>query len=237
MDMQIERPFAVITGASYGIGLELARQFARNGYNLLIAGEDETIFEAQDELLEYGTQVDCIEVVLGTYHGVEHLNKAIKTFARPLEVLVICNQTDEDRSFIESKLKKEIQLINLNIISSIHLLKRLIPNFIDNQKGKILFVTNQSGHPVTQATNAFINRFAETIRLEVNQHNISLTILKLVPVNETESNSYLEESARLGFEGLMSFQETISTSNLKIKLQGWANSLAKKISEVGFSKH
>jgi uncharacterized protein len=58
------RPLAVVTGASSGIGLELAKQFANNGYDLIIAGQDDELLTAKQELQVNGAQVDRVQVDL-----------------------------------------------------------------------------------------------------------------------------------------------------------------------------
>jgi len=72
------RPLAVVTGASSGIGLELARQFAEHGYDLLIAAEDPGISSAAEQLRTPGTSVEPVQVDLATYDGVEQLYDAIR---------------------------------------------------------------------------------------------------------------------------------------------------------------
>lgn len=246
METQNERPFAVVTGAASGIGLELARQFARNGYDLLIASDNEAIFEAQDELLTYGTNVEGVETILGTYNGVELLAKAIRRFGKPIDALVINSGVGTDGSFSETDLRKEINLINLNILSTVHLTKSLLPDMMDNERGRILFVTSlpstssDSCNAVLNGTRGFIVSFVESIRAEAKEHGISLTLLQQGQTEHQDmegsgnNEQDPEDIARLGFEALISGQESVYPANLMSKIQGW---LARKISEAGFSKH
>ena len=64
------RPFAVVTGASSGIGYELARQFAEHGYDLLITSQHEHIADAERALGEFGVMVESLQADLATKEGV-----------------------------------------------------------------------------------------------------------------------------------------------------------------------
>src|SRR4051794_24009713 len=77
------RPLAVVTGASSGIGLELAKQFASNGYDLLVAAEDAELAGAARELEGLGAHVEAVQVDLATEPGVEQLERRIEAAGRP----------------------------------------------------------------------------------------------------------------------------------------------------------
>jgi len=82
--------FAVVTGASSGIGYELARQFAEHGYDLLIAAEDAGIDRAADDLRRDGqNQITAVRADLATYEGVEQLYTAIRESGRPVDAIAI----------------------------------------------------------------------------------------------------------------------------------------------------
>ena len=77
------RPFAVITGASSGIGRELAREFVEHGYDVLVAAEDEGLDAAAAELGRHGPGVEAIRVDLATREGVEQLAGKVASTGRP----------------------------------------------------------------------------------------------------------------------------------------------------------
>src|SRR5689334_22836066 len=83
------RPFAVITGGSSGIGFELAREFAEDGYDLLIAADGEDVHEAARKLEVHGAHVESEQVDLATQAGVEELYSKIKAMKRPVDVLAL----------------------------------------------------------------------------------------------------------------------------------------------------
>lgn len=84
-----DKPLAVVTGASSGIGYELAKQFARNGYDLLVTSETDAITAAARDFAASGAHVDAVEADLATYEGVEKLYEAIVLSGRAVEAIAI----------------------------------------------------------------------------------------------------------------------------------------------------
>lgn len=172
------RPFAIVTSADQGAGLELAHQFAQNGFDLLIAANTEAILEVQDELEVYGTDVECIEVNLASFKGVEIFTETIKSYHRPVDVLVINASRGFAGHFLDTDLREEIRLINNNIISLIHLSKNLLGDMYDQGSGKIIFVSPDTSEIVCHATQAFVTSFAEAIRSEAKNHGVTISVIK-----------------------------------------------------------
>jgi len=121
------RPLALVTGASSGIGLELAKQFVQNGFDLLIAAEDPGIHQARTELSKDGARVEALQVDLATYDGVEQLYKTAQQLGRPVDVLAVNAGVGVGGDFArETDLKAELNLIQLNNTSAVHLTKRVV---------------------------------------------------------------------------------------------------------------
>src|SRR4051812_2187279 len=119
--------FAVVTGASSGIGYELARQFSKNGFDLLIAAEDSGIQRAATELVSGDGTVESIQVDLREYEGVETLYRKIQSFNRPVDVLALNAGVGVGGEFSrETDLQDELNLIQLNVVSPVHLTKRVL---------------------------------------------------------------------------------------------------------------
>src|SRR5579875_876320 len=85
MSVTAERPLALVTDASTGIGFELAKVFAENGFDLIVAAENDEIREAGTELRRAGAQVDAVQVDLATEAGVQELERHVREAQRPLE--------------------------------------------------------------------------------------------------------------------------------------------------------
>lgn len=240
----MENPFALITGASSGIGYELAKQFGMHGYDLLIVSGSDAIFEAQEELEELGFQVEAIKANLASYAGVENLYNQVITLGRDVDVLVINAGVGVGGPFLETNLKEEINLINLNIVSVVHLAKRMITDMKERGKGRVLFtssIASQMPSPfeaVYGASKAFVSSFAESLRNELKDSGISITILMPGATNtnffhrahmdDTKVGSktkYSNDPARVaeqGYEAVVSGKERVFSESFMTKLQGIA---------------
>lgn len=240
----MEGSFAVITGASSGIGFELAKQFGQHGFELLIASGSDDIFEAQRHLEDLGIEVEAIKVNLASYAGVENLCARIQSFQRPLDAMAINAGVGVGGRFTETDLREEINLINLNIVSAVHLMKKILPEMTVRGKGKILLtssIASQMPSPfeaVYGASKAFLTSFGESIRNEVKDSGVSITILMPGTTNthffhrahmdDTKAGAEMKyindpaEVARQGFEALMEGRERLFSEGLLTKLQGFA---------------
>src|SRR3954454_7296844 len=137
------KPFAVVTGASSGIGLELAKQFAQHGFDLLVTSAGPRIGVAKQELENLGARVELTEADLSTYDGVEKLYGAIRATGRPVDALAINAGVGVGGDFArDTDLADELQLIDLNIPSTVHLAKRALPDMIARGQGRILFTSS-----------------------------------------------------------------------------------------------
>ena len=112
------RLFAVVTGASSGIGYELARVFAKNGYDLLVTSGSPAAEEAARDFGSLGTNVQSVQADLATHDGVEKLWQAIKATGRPIDAIAINAGVGVGGKFAETDLQKELNLIQLNVTST-----------------------------------------------------------------------------------------------------------------------
>jgi uncharacterized protein len=133
---------AVITGASSGIGYELARVFAENGFDLLINAEDEAI-ETARLTLSNGTNVDAVRADLSRAEGVETLYAAIRDAHRPVDALALNAGIGEGGDFArETSLQQELQLVDLNVRSVVHLSKLVVDDMVQRGEGRVLFTSS-----------------------------------------------------------------------------------------------
>lgn len=87
MNHSLTRPLAVVTGASSGIGYELAKKFAQNGFDLVVTATGSSIDEAAQAFEELGALVETVQADLATYDGVETLYSQIQATGRPVEAI------------------------------------------------------------------------------------------------------------------------------------------------------
>jgi short-subunit dehydrogenase len=180
---KLEDQVVVITGASSGIGFELANQFAQHGFDILIVAEDDRIADAQRRLSTHATSVQSLKADLATYDGVEALYRQIKAAGRPIDALAINAGVGLQGSFWQTPLERQLNLVDLNVRSAVHLTHRVLPDMVARQHGKILFTSSVAATtpgPFESSYNAsksFLKSFAEGIRNELKDTGVTITIL------------------------------------------------------------
>ncbi len=245
MNDTLNRPLAVVTGASSGIGFELAKQFAQNGFDLVVAAESDDIDTAAHSFEQLGAKVESVQVDLATYDGVKRLYDRIKSLDRPVEAIALNAGVGVGGEFAKTDLQVELNLIELNVASTVHLAKRIINDMLPRGKGKILFtssIVSQMPSPfqaVYAASKAFVHSFAEAIRNELKDTGITVTAL--MP-GATDTNFFdragLENTkvgemkkddpakvAKQGFDALMAGKDSTLAESLVTKIGGAIGSL------------
>lgn len=190
MAEQTHRPLALITGASSGIGYELAHQFAADGHDLIITATTQAGLDAAaGELKSRGAQVATVVADLTDFDGVETLYAAVRAADRPLAAAALNAGVGLGGYFVGgTDLQREIAMIQLNTISQVHLTKRILPDMVAQGAGKLLFTASISGtmptayEAVYGATKAFLVSFAEAVKSELKDSGIEgITITLLMP--------------------------------------------------------
>jgi len=185
MAEHIQRPLALITGASSGIGYELARQFAQDGYDLILTATTQAgLDSAVAELTRDGVQISTVVADLTDYQGVEAVYAAVRGAHRPLAAAALNAGVGLGGYFVNgTDLDREIKMIQLNTVSQVHLTKRLLPDMVAQGAGKLLFTASISGtmptpyEAVYGATKAFVVSFAEAVKSEVKDSGVTVTLL------------------------------------------------------------
>jgi uncharacterized protein len=234
-----EKPFAVVTGASSGIGFELAAQFAQNNFDVLIAAEDEGIAAAAQRLSQYGTEVRPLRVDLATPEGVEELYRQIQSAGRPLDAIALNAGVGAAGPFVESDLETHLNLIRLNVSGAVHLTHRVLRDLVRRNQGRILFTSSVAAtmpgpfDATYNASKSFLKSFAEAIRNELQDSGVTITVL-MPGATETKffrragnEDTKLGASekddpadvAREGFEALMAGKDHVVAGSFKNKVQ------------------
>jgi len=180
-----DRPLALITGASSGIGYELARQFAADGYDLfLTATEQSSLERSANEVSASGARVEIFSADLTDYDGVERLYAALRATGRPLAAAVLNAGVGLGGYFVGgTALAEELRMIQLNAVSQVHLTKLIVPDMVARGAGKLLYTASISGtmptpyEAVYGATKAFLISFAEAVKSEIKDSGVSITLL------------------------------------------------------------
>ena len=180
------KPLALVTGASTGIGYELAKQFAENGFDLVIAAEDSAIAEAATAIGAIGgAHVDYFQVDLSEIDGPAKLYEFVSSLDRPLAAAALNAGAGVGGDFTrETEIEDEIEIIHLNIRSTVILAKMVLKKMLEQGEGRVLFTSSVVGilyaplQAVYGGTKAFIQSFAESIRNELKDTKISITVLQ-----------------------------------------------------------
>lgn len=239
-DQTEERKLAVVTGASSGIGFELAKVFVEEGFDLLIAAEDAELSTALEELKGEGASVQAHRVDLATEAGVIELYRHIQATDRPVDALALNAGIGAGGAFAtETQLGDELELIDLNVRSTVHLCKLVVADMVERDAGRILFTSSIAStmpgafQAVYNASKSFVQSFALAIRNELKETGITVTSL-MPGATETEffERADMEDTqvgagekddpaevARQGFDALMADEERVVAGALKNKVQ------------------
>ena len=179
-----QKPLALVTGASSGIGLELAKVFANHGFDLAIVSDGPGIKEAASDLRNLGVNVDAFQIDLAPWEGVDHLIASLKALGRPIDCAALNAGFGLCGDFArETSLDEERKMIELNVLSTMHLAKHLTRDMVAQGYGRLLFLSSVVGvmpsplQTVYAATKAFVHSFSEGLRSELADTAISVTAL------------------------------------------------------------
>jgi len=176
---------AMITGASSGIGLELAKIHAANGDNLvLIARSTDKLAALKTDILsKHKIQILLIEKDLSKTEAAQEVYDSVKSNGIAVDYLINNAGFGDYGLFAETNWEKELQMVNLNIITLLHLSKLFVKDMIERKSGKIMNVASTAAFApgpfmaVYFASKAFVLHFSEAINEELKPHCISVTAL------------------------------------------------------------
>ena len=236
------RPLAIVTGASAGIGYELAKECARNGFDLLVAADQPKIHEAAQEFRTLGAQVEAVEADLATLEGVDKLYAAAK--GRAVGALLANAGHGLGHGFLDQDFKDVRHVIDTNVTGTIYLIQKVGRDMRARGSGRILITGSIAGftpgtyQAVYNATKAFIDSFSFALRHEVKDQGITVTCL-MPGATETEFFERADmmdtkvgqskkddpaDVAKTGFEAMMRGDGDV--------VSGWMNKLQTAIASV-----
>jgi short-subunit dehydrogenase len=238
-DSSTSKQLALVTGASSGIGLELARLFAQNNYDLVIAAEDAGIEATATELRALGVDVEPIQVDLATGTGIDRLAGRFGSDRRPPDAIALNAGVGLGNGFLDQNAEDILNVINTNVIGTTMLAHRLIPTMVSRGEGRVLFTSSiaarmpGSFQAVYNATKAYVQSLAEAIRNEIKDTGVTITALQPGP---TDTNFFRRagmedtkvgqdekddpaEVAKQGFEAMLAGKDHIIAGSFKTKAQ------------------
>ncbi|MBP9233371.1 MAG: SDR family NAD(P)-dependent oxidoreductase [Hyphomonadaceae bacterium] len=249
-DNQERGKLAVITGASSGIGLELARLCAADGMRLLIAADEPEIQRVRDALCATGCDVHALEVDLATRDGVDQLVRKARTLG-PVEHLIANAGHGLGRAFLDESREDIDHVIDTNVRGTVWLLHDLVRDMRAAGAGRVLIVGSIAGilpgsfSAVYNGSKAFIDNFAYGLRNELKDSGVTLTCLMPGPtdtnfferadmldtkVGEAKNKDDPADVAKTGYDAMLKGEASV-VHGLKNKVQAaMANILPKTAS-------
>lgn len=179
--MSENRRFAIVTGASTGIGFELAKCCARQGFDLLIAADEPAIEMAATELRSFGGSVAAVQADLSEQAGVDRLYAAASD--RPVDALLANAGRGFGHAFLEQPFDAARRVIDTNITGTIYLVHRVGNDMRRRNAGRILITGSIAGfvpgsfQAIYNASKAFLNSFSFALREELRDSNVTVTCL------------------------------------------------------------
>ena len=176
-----QRKFAIVTGASTGIGLELAKLAAQDGYDLLVVA-DTPLVDASSELKGYGVEVQGVETDLSTFEGVDRLLSAAG--GRQVDALFANAGHGLGHAFLEQDPADWRHVIDTNITGTVYLVQKVARQMVARNQGRILITGSIAGHiagafhAVYNGSKAFIDSFSDALNNELKDTEVTVTCLK-----------------------------------------------------------
>lgn len=181
IDTISSRPLAVVTGASSGIGYELAKICASEGYDLVVAADRPEIAQAAKDFETLGAGVDLVQTDLSKVEGVDEL--LAKVNGRPVAALLANAGHGLGRGFLEQDFAEVRHVVDTNITGTIYLIQKIGTEMRARGTGRILVTGSIAGfmpgtfQAVYNGTKAFIDSFAFALRAELKDSGVTVTCL------------------------------------------------------------
>jgi short-subunit dehydrogenase len=238
----LSKPFAVVTGASSGIGLELAAICAQEGFDLLVAADRPEIEAAADRCRGLGAEVTVVEADLATTGGVDRLWAA--TAGRPVDALLANAGHGLGRAFLDQDFEDVRHVIDTNVTGTVYLVQLAGRAMRRRGAGRILLTGSIAGfmpgtfQAVYNGTKAFIDSFSFALRAELKDTGVTVTCL-MPGATETDfferadmldtkvgqgTKDDAADVARVGFDAMMRGDGDA--------VSGWKNKLQSAIANV-----
>lgn len=236
--------FAIITGASTGIGFELASIAAENGYDLLVVADEPLIDAAAQDFKRHGVDVISVEADLSTLQGVDTLLAAAN--GRQVDLLCANAGRGLGHGFLDQDVSDWRRVVDTNITGTLYLLQKVLKAMVARADGKVLITGSIAGfipgsfQAVYNGSKAFVDSFADAIRNEIKDIK-GVTVTTLMPgpveteffdradmldtsVGSSNSKSDPADVARDGWNALMKGEAHI--------VSGWKNKVQAAVAHV-----
>ncbi len=196
--------FSVVTGASSGIGLELARIAAQRGSDLVIAADGAEILSTASELASLGVTVEPVQADLATRDGVNTLVERVRATGRPIDALFANAGVGLGKGFLDQDFDDIQRVIDTNVVGTTYLLHRFVNDMRRQGFGRVLITGSIAGlipgsfQAVYNATKAYVDSFAYALRNELEGSGVTVTVLMPGPTDTDFFDEADMEDTRVG---------------------------------------
>jgi uncharacterized protein len=192
--MALPQPYdgatALVTGASSGIGAELARGLARRGHGVtLVARREERLRELADELArEHGVRAEWATCDLTDAASRDELASSLERLGLDIEIVANNAGFGTYKAFAESPREREIAEVRVNVEAVVDITSRFLPAMIRRGRGAVLMTASTAafqplpGNATYAASKAFVLSFAEALHREAGPRGVTVTVLAPGPV-------------------------------------------------------
>jgi short-subunit dehydrogenase len=238
------RPLAIVTGASTGIGYELAKCCVENGFDLVVAADEARIDEAAADFRRMGATVEAVQADLATIEGVDKLYAAASALNRPVEALLANAGRGLGKAFLDQNFREVRDVIDTNVTGTLYLIQKVGRDMRARNSGRILITGSIAGfmpgsfQAAYNGSKAFLDSFSFALRNELKDTEVTVTCL-MPGATETEFFERADmmdtkvgqsekddpaDVAKTGFDAMMKGEGDVVT--------GWKNKLQTAIASV-----
>jgi uncharacterized protein len=233
------KPLALVTGASSGIGFELAKQFARNGFDLVVTAEDDGLDKAALLIRAEGAEVVPVQADLRGADGIEQLWTRVQALGRPLEAAALNAGVGVGGAFVDTDWARDFEIIQLNVVGTAALMKLVLVEMTGRNSGRLLVTSSiastmpGSYQSIYNASKSFVQSLTEAVQDELKDTDVTITSLMPGP---TDTNFFAradmedtalgqgpkdgaDEVAEQGFQALMAGEKKVVAASVAVKAQ------------------
>ncbi|MGE0600802.1 MAG: SDR family NAD(P)-dependent oxidoreductase [Dehalococcoidia bacterium] len=180
-----QRKTALVTGASSGLGRDMARELARRGCNLvLVARREERLLALKAELEpEHGISVHVIPIDLGKDGAGEHIEEQVQAAGLDIDILINNAGYGLKGDFLEVPWEQQRDLIQVDVLAAGELTRRFLPGMVERDSGRVMFVASTMayqaapGFATYSAAKGFVLLLGEALAYELRNTNVRVTVV------------------------------------------------------------